>query len=145
LKEYAIMFIHHGLFSRTSIPAVEKSLDASALRARAIASNIANVSTPGYQRIEVEFESQLKKALDGRQIKGNADQAGHLPLGRPDLSQVEAVAYRAKDDTKPGEVNNVDIDIEMAKLAENQILFQYGVKFIGGRKEDILSAIKGQA
>jgi flagellar basal-body rod protein FlgB len=139
------MFIHHSLFSRTSIPAVEKSLDASALRAKAIAANIANVNTPGYQRIEVEFESQLKKALDGRLPQGTGDKAGHLPLGRPDLADVEAVAYRSQDPTKAGEVNNVDIDIEMAKLAENQLLFQYGIKFIGSSKEKILSAIKGQA
>lgn len=139
------MFIHHALFSRTSIPAVEKGLDASALRGKAIASNIANVSTPGYQRIEVEFESHLKKALDGRLPQGTTDKAGHLPLGRPDLESVAATAFRSQDPTKPGELNNVDIDIEMAKLAENRILFEFGVKFIGARKKDIMSAIKGHA
>ena len=51
-------------------------------------------------------------------------------LGRPDLERIDAVAFRSQDPTKPGEVNNVDVDIEMAKLAENQILFEYGVKFI---------------
>lgn len=139
------MFIKDAIFSRTSIPAVAKSLDASALRSRAIAANIANVNTPGYQRIEVEFESQLRKALDLRNVKGEADQAGHQELGRPGLDQVQPMAYRAQDPTLPGEVNNVDIDIEMSSLAENQILFQYAVKFMGALRGDIVSAIKGQA
>lgn len=138
------MFIKDALFSRTSIPAVEKSLDASALRSRAIAANLANVDTPGYRRIEVAFEAALRQALDKQAPQGASDRDGHLPLGRPDLDRVEAVAYRPSDPVRPGEVNNVDVDIEMAKLAENRILFEFGVKFIGLRKADITSAIKGQ-
>lgn len=138
------MFIKDTLISRTAISAVEKSLDAAALRAKAIASNIANVATPGFQRIEVAFESALRAALDKAAPKGAADQAGHLAHGRPDLENVHATAYRSTDPTRPGEVNNVDIDIEMAKLAENELLFRYGVKFVQSQKADIVSAIKGQ-
>ena len=138
------MFLKDAVFSRTSILSVEKSLDACALRARAIASNIANVTTPGYQRIEVEFESALKAAFDKKMPRGAGEKAGHMPLGRPDLEQVQPMAFRSQDPTKPGEVNNVDIDLEMGKLAENQILFNYGAKFIKYMKSDIVSAIKGQ-
>lgn len=139
------MFLKDAVFSRTSIPAVEKSLDAATLRGRAIAANIANASTPGYQRIEVAFESQLRAALDKRIPAGEGEKPGHLPVGRPDLERVTPVAYRSEDPTKPGEINNVDIDLEMGKLAENQILFNFGVKLIGARKTDIMSAIKGHA
>jgi len=139
------MFLKDAIFSRTSIPAVEKSLDAAALRGRAIAGNIANAATPGYQRIEVEFESRLRAALDKRIPKGEGDQPGHLPAGRPDLEQVLPTAFRSLDPVKPGEVNNVDIDMEMGKLAENRLLFNFGVKLIGARKTDIMSAIKGHA
>lgn len=138
------MFLKDAVFSRTSILSVQKSLDACAMRARAIASNIANVATPGYERIEVEFESQLRAALDKQMPQGEGEKAGHMPLGRPELAQLNPVAFRSKDSTKPGEINNVDIDMEMGKLAENRILFSYGVKFLGLRKGDIVSAIKGQ-
>src|SRR5688500_10813318 len=131
LKAGPSMLLKDAVFSRTSIPAVEKSLDAAALRGRAIASNIANVATPGYRRIEVEFESQLRAAFDKRIPKGEGDKPGHLPAGRPDLEQVVPVAFRSEDPTKPGEINNVDIDMEMGKLAENQMLFNFGVKLIG--------------
>lgn len=139
------MFIKDAVFSRTSMPAVEKGLDAYALRAKAIASNLANVSTPGYQRIEVEFERQLRLALDKAVPQGAAEGPGRLPLGRPDLERVQAAGYRSGDPALAGEINNVDIDMEMAKLAENQLMFNFGVKFINARKADITAAIKGHA
>jgi len=139
------MFLKEALFTRTSIPMVEKSLDACALRGRAISNNLANLTTPGYQRIEVSFEERLKAALDLKNPAGVADKPGHQPLGRPDPETVKAYAYRSEDPVRPGDINNVDVDVEAAKLAENQILFSFGVKFIQSRKGDIVSAIKGNA
>lgn len=138
------MFLKDALFARTSINTVAKSLDACVMRGRAIAANLANVTTPGYQRIEVSFEDRLKRALDEGGLRGTADQPGHMPVGKPDLDQVVPIAYRAQDPTLPGEINNVDVDEEAAKMAENQILFAYGVKFIQERKSDITNAISGQ-
>jgi flagellar basal-body rod protein FlgB len=138
------MFLKEALFARTSIPLVAKSLDACTLRGRAIANNLANLTTPGYQRIEVAFEDKLKLALDEKRTTGAADQPGHMPVGRPDLSQVQPVAYRSQDPILPGEINNVDVDQEAAKLAENQLLYSFGIKFIQEQKAMIASAISGQ-
>jgi flagellar basal-body rod protein FlgB len=139
------MFLKEALFARTAIPTVAKSLDASTLRGRAIANNLANLTTPGYQRIEVAFEDRLRAALDEKKIAGTEDQPGHMHLGRPNLDNVEPVAYRSQDPVLPGEINNVDVDMESAKLAENQLLYMFGIKFIQERKGDIDSAIAGHA
>jgi flagellar basal body rod protein FlgB len=40
-------------------------------------------------------------------------------------------------------VNNVDIDIENAKMAENQIIFNYGVKFANQRITAVQQSIRG--
>ncbi|MEO6096916.1 MAG: flagellar basal body rod protein FlgB [Fibrobacteria bacterium] len=139
------MFLKEALFARTSIPVAAKSLDACVLRGKAIANNLANVMTPGYQRIEVAFEDRLKKALDEKQLAGATDHSGHMSLGRLEIEQLQPVAYRSQDATLPGEINNVDVDVEAAKLAENQILYMFGIKFIQERKADIASAIAGHA
>jgi len=131
------------LFRKTSLPAVAKSLDASMLRSKAIANNIANVDVPGYQRVEVDFEKQLSKALDKSKLRGEKTNKAHLNIGRKDLSKVKPEAYRPVDNTLPSGVNNVDIDIENAKLAENQILFNFGVKFAGARFGAVQQSIKG--
>jgi flagellar basal-body rod protein FlgB len=138
------MLLKDALYQSTSIPMVAKSLDACMLRSRAIANNLANVNTPGYQRIEVEFESKLRDALDEKKLSGSVEQAGHMGLGKSKLDRIEPIAYRSKDPTLPGEINNVDVDLEAAKLAENQMLYTFGIKFIQLRKGDIQNAITGQ-
>lgn len=115
------------------------------MRLKAIANNIANVNTPGYQRIEVSFENELRKALDPQVLQGARTDAGHMDIGRPDIGSLKPEAYRPNDPTLPGQVNNVDIDMEMAKLAENQILFQAGVKFMSERTAVLRSAIMGRS
>jgi flagellar basal-body rod protein FlgB len=131
------------LFRKTALPAVAKSLDASMLRSKAIANNIANVDVPGYQRVEVDFERQLSKALDKSKLRGEKTNKAHLNIGRKDLSKVKPEAYRPVDNTLPSGVNNVDIDIENAKMAENQILFNFGVKFASARFGAVQQSIKG--
>ncbi len=138
------MLLKEALYANTSIALVAKSLDACMLRSRAIANNLANVNTPGYQRIEVEFESKLRVALDEKKLTGSVDQSGHMRLGKGELDSLEPIAYRSKDPTLPGEINNVDVDLEAAKLAENQLLYNFGIKFIQLRKGDIENAITGQ-
>lgn len=133
------------LFDKTSMPSVLKSLDASMLRSRVLANNIANVDTPGYRRVEVSFEDELKLALDRTRLKGTRTSDKHLFIGRKDIENVNAQAYKPVDPTLSSGVNNVDIDSEMAKLAENQILFNYGISFLKGSYSKINAAIKGSS
>jgi flagellar basal-body rod protein FlgB len=138
------MLIHNSLYRHTAIPAAERSLDAAALRTRAIAANMANLTTPGYERIEVAFESVLRAKLksigeDGKPLDQKRESAREV------FEQVEPVAFRPQDLAKPGEINNVNIDYEAAKLAENQLAFQAAVQAIKGQKGLLDSAIKGYA
>jgi len=131
------------LFHKTSIPAVGKALDASMLRSKAIAQNIANVDVPGYQRVEVEFEKELRDALDKTKLKGTKTNKQHMDIGRRDLSKVKPESYKPIDPTLPSGMNNVDIDMENAKLAENQIVFNYAVKFAQSRYSAVQQSIRG--
>jgi flagellar basal-body rod protein FlgB len=63
-------------------------------------------------------------------------------LGRPDLHHVQPRGYRPEDLTNPAEVNNVDVDLEMAKMAENEIAFNMAVKFIKDRMSDVEASIR---
>jgi flagellar basal-body rod protein FlgB len=137
--------IRQALFSQESMPALAKSLDACAMRNRAIANNLANVNTPGYKRVEVEFESELRKALDSSTLKGARTDEKHLPIGRMDLTEVKPKSYLPDDPTLPSAVNNVDVDIEAAKLAENQMLFNFGVKYMNNKFVQIKGAITGRS
>lgn len=137
--------INEMLFRKTSVPAVAKSLDAGMMRSKIIANNIANATTPGFQRAEVTFESELRRALDTSKLKGTRTNVMHMPIGRKDLSKVKPDAYLPNDPTLPGGVNNVDIDIENAKMAENQLLYNFGVRFVRERVQMLDSSIKSRS
>lgn len=137
------MDIRNYLFGGTTRQLVYKSLDASTLRARVTAQNLANVDTPGYKRKEVDFEEQLRDALK-KKIPGTTTEPDHMPFGKGfDLRGIVPKVFEAKDETLPGEINNVDVDMEAAKMAENQILYNYGIKFSGFDK--LMSAIAGRS
>lgn len=111
-----------------------KSLDAGAMRHRAISQNLANVSTPGYRRKEVTFEDQLRKIMDIK-LNGVRTNAKHIEISKQAaMKRVEPKMHIPEDPTLPGEINNVDVDIENAKMAENQILFNYALKFSGFKR-----------
>ena len=128
------------IFNKTSIPVLRKALDAYYLRSQVIANNIANVSTPGYRRREVRFEEYLRDVLD-RKIKGYKTDPKHLPIGSRDIDEIEPEVYVPDDDNMYSGVNNVDIDEEMAKMAENQILYNMGVKFLNFQYNSLKKAI----
>ncbi len=136
------MLAKFSVLNQTSIPVSSRGLDAYAQRGRAVSNNLANVTTPGYQRIEVSFEDTVKRYLEQNSIPGERSHHNHFSLGKPNLDMLKSETYRSLDQTKPGEVNNVDIDLEAAKMAENEIMFNFGVKFIRDRMEAIHSAIK---
>ncbi len=133
------------MLSRTNLPLTQKMMDTAMLRGRVIANNIANVNTPGYRRVEVAFEEELRSGLDRTKLKGTRTDEKHLAMGRKDLSGVNAEAYHPYDPTLPSGVNNVDIDMEMAKLAETQITYNYAVRFGQGVFKKLNAAIQGKS
>ena len=136
------MNIRDYLFGGDTRQMTYKSLDASVLRGKAIAQNLTNIQTPGYERKEVNFEEQLQNALKAK-LGATQDQNGHMPAGQGvDLSKVNPFVYEPKDPTLPGEVNNVDVDMEASKMAENQIYYSFLTKFVGFDK--YMSAIAGR-
>jgi len=137
------MDIRGYLFGGLTRQIVYKSLDASAMRGRVIAENLSNVTTPGYRRKEVQFEDELKKVMD-KKIPGESTQSGHLDIARgAAIDQVQPKVLEPIDSTLPGEVNNVDVDMEMAKMAENQILYDFSIRFAGFDKYQ--AAITGRS
>lgn len=131
------------LFGGTTRTLIYKALDATTMRGRAISENLANAATPGYRRVEVSFEEAVQEALK-KKINGDKTSDMHMDLGRKAaLDHVRPESYQAPDPTLPGEVNNVDVDLEAAKMAENQIEYNFLVQNAGFNK--IMAAIKGQA
>jgi len=132
------------ILKNTNIPLLHKSLDAYTLRQRAIAGNIANVSTPGYRRREVSFEEDLKKALDKRSIKGMTTNKMHIPLGRKPIEKIHPEIIIPDDKSLASGLNNVNIDKEMAEQAKNSIRFSYSSRLTNMAFTKLRSSIRGE-
>jgi flagellar basal-body rod protein FlgB len=140
--------IDNFLFSKTKIPLLHKALGVYTSRQKVIAGNIANISTPGYQRRDVEFETHFNDALTlggTRPLEGGVTQPGHIPINASDPSQIEARVVTPTDETDKlaSGVNNVDIDLEMSELAENQIRFKYASRLISDTFKTLRRSITG--
>ena len=105
-----------GVFNYIDV--LNKAAKASWKRNELLVNNLANVSTPGYKRKDIQFAPYLKSALIG---KGSLDKrvAKAARNGRIEptvYTDNSSLSYRLDG-------NNVDIDTESAMLAENQIYY----------------------
>ena len=118
-------------------------LDMKVLRSELIASNIANVDTPGYKAKELKFHRIL------------AEQAGEgdLELKRTHSKHIAAAGMTETPGSIAGEVvespvpgrpdgNNVNIDEEMLKLTKNNIEYNVSVQLLAKRLRQINDAIE---
>ncbi|MBO4510010.1 MAG: flagellar basal body rod protein FlgB [Lachnospiraceae bacterium] len=100
---------------------LKKAADASWKRNEVISNNIANVSTPGYKRKDIQFESYLRRELM-RDYSSDDDLNRRVAnvqldkLGTRVYTDQSELSYRLDG-------NNVDINTENANLAENQIRY----------------------
>lgn len=91
--------------------ALQRAMEGASMRQEALASNLANANTPGYQRKDVDFKSALAGAL------GSGDAARAVESARITTSTDSGVVNQANG-------NGVDIDAESAKLAANGLEYE---------------------
>ena len=102
------------------INVLDKAMDASWIRNDAISNNIANADTPGYKRQDVNFETQLAKALHSSRYTSMDAKVADLKLKR-----LEPIPYRDYSGLSYRiDGNNVDPDTEAVYLAKNQVVYQ---------------------
>jgi flagellar basal-body rod protein FlgB len=115
-----------NLFDSTDLT-LQAAIRGASMRQTALAQNIANANTPGYQRKDVDFESSLQAAMaDGQ---------------NPDNVQFSVTTDPSSPMQPDG--NSVDIDTESSNLAENGLTYESLVSVEKGRLEILQSAIGG--
>jgi flagellar basal-body rod protein FlgB len=109
-------------------PIIEKLsnyLDLAAFRQTLIASNLANVDTPGYRTRDIDFEGEMRRAEE----RGSSD-----PVP-PRAFEVAGLLERPDG-------NNVNLDRESMLLARTQLQFRSGVELLREEFQGISTAIK---
>jgi len=105
-----------ALFGET-IDMLSAVLDVRSERHKVITSNIANIDTPNYRPKDILFREELEEAFDGGERVHPAG-SGKSPLF--DTADLEVVEVGEK----------IDLDTEMAKLAENNLMYNLAVELL---------------
>ncbi len=131
------------LFNKLNVSGFARVLDAYAARQKAIAENIANVSTPGYQAKDVDFAKMLQERGDQNDLTGLRTEERHIPLGGESPSANPTWVTDESQNLMSGE-NNVDIDQEMAKSAANQLYYMATSKLVAAKFKALQMVIRGR-
>ena len=101
-------------------------LDLAAAEAKLTAVNMANVDTPGYRTVGMDFEAEMREAID--------DLTRGLPPRKPRVTEADGLVARPDG-------NNVSIDRESLHLAEAQLKFKTGVALLRQEYQRVMDAI----
>lgn len=120
--------------STNLISALESFVSLSGKREQLITANMANVDTPGYRVHDIDFDHELKKAMNASMTNANFD--GSEAELSPASIEVKGLMERPDG-------NNVDLDREGMMLAQTQLQHQMGVSLLKHHFHNLLSAING--
>ncbi len=105
---------------------VARYLDLSAAQAKLTAANMANVDTPGYKAMGMDFEAEMQEAM--------ADVDAGSPAHPVRVRRVDGLISRPDG-------NNVSMDRESLNLAEAQLEFKTGVALLKQEYQRVMDAI----
>lgn len=113
---------------QTVFSQLENFLSLANQRQTVVATNIANIDTPGYRTQDINFQQALAQA-------GNSE-SSNAPI---------PVAHKVPNLLERPDGNNVDMDRESLLMSQTQLQYQIGTQLLKSRFHEMLLAINGGA
>ena len=108
----------------SSMTILEKSLDVRSAQQRIVASNLANIDTPGYVAQKLDFETSLANALK--------EEPGPLVVNP---SSEPALALDG---------NNVNLEDELSDMSRNRMMYSVTAQILAAKLRQLSTVISGQ-
>lgn len=127
-------------FLDKTFPGVLKAMDLTWRRNEAISSNIANAETPGYRAVDLDFTNELSRAFnrDGENMPLAVTDTKHMDVSSSSLAHL-VTDYSG---VTKADGNNVDIDIQMGRLAYNSGKYSTATNIIRKQLSLLKNAIR---
>ncbi|MCK5225710.1 MAG: flagellar basal body rod protein FlgB [Planctomycetes bacterium] len=106
---------------------LEAGLKAENMRQTAISSNIANLETPGYRRVDVKFDELLKKALNSP--------------GDVDINEIKPEIHNPKLTPLNSNGNDVNLEAEVGEMVKNSLRYKTYIRLINKKYSQMDLAI----
>lgn len=132
-----------GWLDNPVMKVLETGLDASSMRQKVLSNNIANVDTPDFKRSDVNFQQVLGEALGepGTNLPLKVTSPQHIQ-GVP--GSVQSGVVTDENTTLRNDGNNVNIDQEMANVAENSLYYNSVTQSVTNQLGLLRMAIDGK-
>jgi flagellar basal-body rod protein FlgB len=109
---------------------IARYLDLNTRQIQLTSANMANIDTPGYRAVGMDFEGEMQQAMNAI----DSDET----LSDPKVIAEDGLIVRPDG-------NNVSMDRESLNLAEAQLRFKAGVALLKGQYNGIMDAIHADA
>lgn len=129
-----VIVMIEALLNSPNYQASKAILDLTAERHRVMASNLANVHTPGYQRMDISesFRSDLQNAIKQQ------DSAALSQVGSLEVETVNGLLPESPDG------NTVNLERELMYISQNALEFEANTQFVSGSLARLKMAITGR-
>lgn len=113
---------------------LQKALDYESANHQVISGNMANVDTPGYRQMTLNFDEELQRA------EGNSGAA----LSTTDVRHLSGLSGSGNDfSVETKKTAGIDMDAEMAKMAKNNLLYEANTRLLTKKLLALKAVIKG--
>ena len=116
--------------TNTIVDLINAGIQTESLRQKAIASNFANLDTPGYRRLDVKFEEVL---------------AACSPISdTTDLSRTEPETYEPKQTPVKANGNDTSMEVEVGEMIKNSLRHKAYIRLLSRKYSQIELAISSK-
>jgi flagellar basal-body rod protein FlgB len=122
-----------------TLDAMEAYMSRLSQRQQIVASNLANIDTPGFKTRDVSFHATMQELLSEKSAELRADRPEHIQGMAGALPQAQS--FEVQDLTSRADNNNVDLDREMLKLSETSFTYSMVTQLMRGKFRTIASSI----
>jgi flagellar basal-body rod protein FlgB len=119
----------------------EQALLLHGQRVGILATNLANADTPNYKARDIDFSAVLSKS-DAAPLAMAVTDGAHFMLNDPSTPSADLKYRNPFQASLDG--NTVEMPVEQAAFAENNVRYQASLGFINGRISELMLAINGQ-
>ena len=132
-----------GMYKGT-LQLLERAMDLRSAKHNVVMSNIANMDTPNYKAFDVIIEEEMEQTKGaGHTTSIRKTHQKHLSGRNGAMGDVQPTLAETEQTTLRKDGNTVDLDREMAKLSENNLMYNALAQLISRKFAGLKDVIKG--
>jgi len=129
------------LFSDPVTKLTKTNLDCLVRRSELVAANLANADTPNYKAVDLDFKRILENTVKADQVVRMAN-SGNMQQNGAALSGPTEMIYTTKTENMRMDGNTVNMEDELLKSAEIQMMYELALTFLKKRGGLVMEVVK---